>query len=282
MYNSNLFKDIVSKLLKNQINEIDAIDSLCSLIEKANDPSLRIQSMELLNKLEPNHPKLFQIFENCLISDEDELIRKQAAKILMQNYFELAFKTLNWAILKDNSSKVFKVIKNRVNNKNIQETQELKSALQERLGNISKIYKLAKTEVELLVDLEINLTGKNYYIYDKNSGYIIEENFTCYIRNNHIRELGISLRTKIPSEIYTLSKLESLNLSFNYLTSLPNSIASLSKLKNIDLSWNEFKKVPEILFKLENLEQIDLRNNKLEKDNLIAEEFKQNQITIIF
>jgi hypothetical protein len=282
MYNSNLFKDIVSKLLRNQISNIDAIASLSSLIEKANDPSIRIKSMELLNKLEPNHPKLFQIFENCLISDEDDIIRKQAAKVLMQNYFELAHKTLKWAILNDNSSKVLRIIKNRVKNTNFQVTQDLKSTLQERLGKISELYNLHINEIELLVDLEINLNGKNYYIYDKNSGYIIGENFTCYIRNKHIRELSLSLRTEIPPEIYFLTELESLNLSFNYLSSLPNSINTLSKLKNIDLSWNEFNKVPTTLLELENLELIDLRNNKLKAENLGVKEINQKRITIIF
>lgn len=283
MFNSNLFKEIVSQLLKNQINKIDAIDGLISLIEKTDNQSLRIQSMELLNQIEPKSIKLFQLFENLLISDEDELIRKQAVKLLLQNYSEDSYNTLKWSLLNDKSSKVLKVIKNRVVNSHQPIFESLSSVLNERLKIIADLYKLGVRELAILLDLEVNVNGNNYYFYTNNSGYIIDENFTCFIENSHIKELSLSLQREIPLGVYTLRKLETLNLSFNYISFLPDNITKLVNLKHLDLSSNEFSEVPEILLDLKNIEYIDLKNNKLEGNlTLIKEKFAQNQITIKF
>ncbi|MEK7473178.1 MAG: leucine-rich repeat domain-containing protein [Patescibacteria group bacterium] len=79
-------------------------------------------------------------------------------------------------------------------------------------------------------------------------------------------ELDLSGRglTAIPSDVFSKTTLELLDLSDNELTGAPQSqIQQLQKLKALDLSGNNLTGLPAELGQLKRLETLDVSNNKL-------------------
>lgn len=70
--------------------------------------------------------------------------------------------------------------------------------------------------------------------------------------------------TKVPSSIFTQTKLQSLDLSDNALSgALQAEIRNLQNLVTLNLSNNQFTGVPAEIGQLKNLESLDLSNNQL-------------------
>jgi Leucine-rich repeat (LRR) protein/GTPase SAR1 family protein len=69
--------------------------------------------------------------------------------------------------------------------------------------------------------------------------------------------------TEIPAEVFDLTWLETLNLSYNKLTSVPESITRLTNLSTLDLSHNLLTSVPESITRLTNLSTLSLSVNQL-------------------
>lgn len=70
--------------------------------------------------------------------------------------------------------------------------------------------------------------------------------------------------TAIPSDVFSRTELERLDLSNNKLTGAPQAeIRQLHNLKELDLSGNELTGLPAELGQLQQLEILDVSNNKL-------------------
>jgi len=67
---------------------------------------------------------------------------------------------------------------------------------------------------------------------------------------------------QLAPELFTLNKLEELNLSKNKLTNVSN-VTKLGNLKTLDLSENEILKVPGDIDNLTHLDTLNLRNNNI-------------------
>jgi Leucine-rich repeat (LRR) protein len=80
------------------------------------------------------------------------------------------------------------------------------------------------------------------------------------------RELDLSERglTSIPSDVFSRTDLERLDLSDNRLTGAPQAeIRHLQSLTVLDLSGNDLTGLPAELGQLKNLEILDVSNNRL-------------------
>ena len=94
---------IVSDFLNGKLNFKLAADLLISLLEKSNNPELRKKSILAFERLKGSNEKIFNIFENCLLSDENPFVRSAAAKLISQTYLKYGIKTLLWVIQHDKS-----------------------------------------------------------------------------------------------------------------------------------------------------------------------------------
>lgn len=82
--------------------------------------------------------------------------------------------------------------------------------------------------------------------------------------NGAVLDLSGRGLTSIPSDVFSKTNLEQLNLSNNQLTGAPQAeIRFLQKLKTLNVSNNRLTGLPAELGQLSNLETLDVSNNQL-------------------
>ncbi len=256
---------IYQKILQNKINRIEGIEFLISIIEKSDTTSARLESLKILYRLKTQDQIVFKTLENCIISDENEEIRIISAKNVLENYSRIGEKCLEWALLNDKSSRLLKVLGKMINDPKVNRYKALYAIYLHRLEKIAEEFDVISKEVPFLLDIEFNIDDYNSFNWNSNSKLIYDDNVMFKIQDQHILELSISLRDKIPSSINLLKNLINLDLSCNNLTDLPNTLNDLTNLESLDLSWNDFKIVPDVLNDLKSIKKINFQNNFIQK-----------------
>ena len=255
---------IYQKFRSKLIEDSEAIELLISFLESSEDLNLRIRSLEILSKISLGDLRIFKLLENLLISDENEMIRSIAAEIITNSFMDKSFKSLKWVIKNDESPILLKKVERLIKSKNLDNSKILLEDYHNRLKSIASLYRIDLEELQILIDLNIKLNGKNLYQMNSIFSFIYEKDFMCTIKKGHINELSMSLYNELPYSVGYLSKLEHLNLSCNYLNELPNSLSKLKLLKTLDLSWNNFTYFPEVIKKVQSVEIVDLSYNNVE------------------
>jgi Leucine-rich repeat (LRR) protein/GTPase SAR1 family protein len=69
--------------------------------------------------------------------------------------------------------------------------------------------------------------------------------------------------TAIPQEIFQLTNLKELHISYNQITAIPDEIAQLANLTTLDLSSNQITAIPDEIAQLANLTTLDLSSNQI-------------------
>lgn len=84
-------------------------------------------------------------------------------------------------------------------------------------------------------------------------------------------ELNLShnqLSGALPAEIKNLTRLQTLNVSYNNMTGIPAEIGQMKSLKVIDYSYNNITGLPNELGNLTQLQTLDLRGNNPSQQDL--------------
>lgn len=87
-----------------KLNKNDATDLLNYFIQNNEDIETRKNSILAFEILDLKNDKVFEILENCLISDDNSLIRDAAAKVLSINFPKKSKDLLEW-VKEHNKSK---------------------------------------------------------------------------------------------------------------------------------------------------------------------------------
>jgi len=295
---------IYSNFINDNISKEEATDLLITFIENSDFHMKRIESLEMIDKIGLRTEKVFKTLENWVVSDEMQVFRAIALKVMVRLFPSEISDTLQWlfntikavneykshfifAMLtdllywsEDNHLKDFKkeliqkikpIIRNYTQEGVVQSEAVLLALFEMQCGN----YKLNKIISENFYQDEIT-DYLNYTI--NNAGHIIGIKITCNIlfiprylyKLNYLEELELpgNYITLIPESIRYLKSLKVLNLSKNYIKSIPKSISTLINLKILNLAHNQIQKIPDSFSLLISLMTLNLGHNKL---NLIPD-----------
>ena len=70
-------------VLNGDLSKNIARDQLLLLLEGSDNPKIRTESIETINKLKIRDPRMFKVLENSLLSDENAFVRNSAARLIM-------------------------------------------------------------------------------------------------------------------------------------------------------------------------------------------------------
>ena len=145
---------------------LNVVQNVKTLIEESSDKTKRVVYIKCIGLLIKSIRKknihsdsidslIFTLLENVLIADEDDVLRAEAAKLLLRYYCNSTIKPLIRAIKHDTSGKVLKTIYDLVITLDNDDVAVLKRTLQNRFTLLEEIYHIDPLETLFLLDLEI-------------------------------------------------------------------------------------------------------------------------------
>ncbi len=90
-------KQIYEDYTDKHLDKFSAADQLVFLIDNSDNAYIRIKSIEILVKIGIKDDKVFNLLENLLLSDSNEIVRNFAAKAIRILFLEKAFTPMKWA-----------------------------------------------------------------------------------------------------------------------------------------------------------------------------------------
>lgn len=283
----SLTPDKIQKSLSTgDLTRENAAEQLISLIEGSDNTEVRIKSIKILERLNIQNENLFKIMENCLISDENGLIRAAVAKYIIQNYLEEGISALIWSIQHDKSPLVLILFFNFIEKFKSSKFESIKKELLIWNKDFSKKIGVVPQESRFFLDLEVLFAkSKESYLIDpysyeyfENIKNINERDPWLNIKDNHVQSLTFNYfnwkYVKFNSDILkSFLKLQDIEVYLNslrkysqnevLLQSVPESIGSLSHLKKLNLRRNGLEILPYSFKNLTLLKEIDLSYNRL-------------------
>ena len=261
---------IVSDYLNRKLNFTLAADLLISILEKSDNPEMRKNSIQALERLEGGNEKIFNILENCLLSDENHFVRSAAAKLIGHTYLKYGSKTLLWVTQHEKSPVVIQTIINMVENEINHHFRSIAKAISNWIEDFSTQIGVIPKESRFFLDLEVIFAQdkNNYeitpltYAYYKKISRINDDNPWLLINNNHVEMLYfnyfnwyfLKVNQDIIDSFIEIRDLDTfLNLYKKYelrkfnSSTIPNSLMYLNSLKKLILRRNNLGKFPEYL-----------------------------------
>ncbi|TFF98368.1 MAG: hypothetical protein EU547_01710 [Promethearchaeota archaeon] len=291
---------ILEELELNKLDKKTAISNLLSLISNSSNINKRLESIKILKTIGIKGKEFFPFFENLMISDSNDRIRKIAIRIIRKFFIDNAFEPMCWAYKHEESIKcILEIIStlSKINGSltkeylikqlsemeiskfrefitNLNERNNLTSLSINELSEILQNYHIVKYLLEKFKRIQYKL--QNGRIYDLNLSFMIYNiydpkvmgilpSFFKYLTNLHQLDLQLNKFTIIPKSIIKLPVLKTLNLSNNHFRYLPEYFSQLTSLINLNLSYNDIRYLPKNFGELKDLESLDLKHNQLLK-----------------
>ena len=278
---------IQNDLLIGDINKQEAAELLISLIEGSDNTEIRVQSIKVLEDSDIYSDKIYKALENCLISDENAIIRASAARYIILNFVEDNISPLRWVIQHDRSPLVLKVFFDISDNYTIDLLpqiflDDLLRWNKQFASNIGIVPEESKFFLDLEVlfaqskkNYEINLfsykTFQNLSDFENGEPWLVINNKHAEILNFNFFKWNFIKNN--PDLINSLSKLKDLDVYFSSLkrysnsnvgiSMIPESIGILTHLQKLILKRNNLQNLPESIQKLTSLKELDLSYNNL-------------------
>ncbi|MHA1805092.1 MAG: leucine-rich repeat domain-containing protein [Promethearchaeota archaeon] len=247
-----------------------AINQFISLIENANDTSLRLESLQYLVKLSLKEDFFYSFLENLAISDCDVRIRRVSYSLIRTHFMERALDLIQWALENEedydcllNVMDMLKASTNPESKKIL--THELEKIIAKEYLSPNNAYpkkKFRKSLLKLALKLDLNelskeekveiivnyltileLFKKFYTIY-----FELEDGVVTHLDFSDVGWNANLLRLKYTAWISDVSEIKGLK--------------NLKRLKSLDLSNNQITNIKDLVY-LKNLETLLLSNNKI-------------------
>jgi Leucine-rich repeat (LRR) protein len=288
---------IYKDYLNNNLDKHSAAKLLLSLIENSENEKVRTKCVKQIGRIGIKDNQTFNILENLLISDSNEIVRNTAALTLKDNYFEKLLEPMKWALIHEHSplclntiySVLIKIVESFVKSSNPLAKSILFSEVKKirkkefKLGfeimcETKRLNSFTKKDLgEILINyFTILLIEKTYWRvkFKIENCKIIELDFIFkgltnlpaaieYLKQLKILILRYNQIIYLPDWLGFLNSLEELNINVNNLNKLPESIGNLTSLKELHLWKNELKSLPSTIGQLNRLETLNLRLNQI-------------------
>ena len=266
-----IYKDYTDK----NLDKFSAVAQLISLIENSENANIRIESIDILERIGSKDDNVFNHLENLLISDSNDNVRNKAAKVIKNLFIDKALEPMKWAYQHETSVNCLITIISTLGEIQDQKSQSyliniIKSIenhqFRKTLNDVFKAKDIRSFSNQILAEIINNYIVIKYFeerfskiSYLIRNGYVIELDLSCISSN----VFGWNILKNLPEFISVLKYLRKLDLKINRIGVLPTSIGSLSSLKYLDLSNNVIKRLPESIGYLNLLEFLYLRYNNL-------------------
>ena len=239
-----IYKDYLNK----KINKNEVIESLISLIEDSQSSYIKINCLEILDRIGLDENRLLEIFELLLYSDEAFLVKSLVIQKLLKRFPEYSAELLKQVILMESSALVLKYVIDVVEQENYPNKDEF---IDEFNQTISTLFKVVPEEAKFLFDMKIlacELSFDDIIKVEKSqeyNEYLYAESYyrsgivDYVVYNHHIDMMHLYLNS-IDIEFW-----EEINIE------LPDSFDSLKRIRKLSISHNEgLKRLPNSLFVL--------------------------------
>lgn len=272
----NRIYNIYRKYKKNAIDKKAVTDQIVSIIDHIQNHKERYEAVKTLGKLDLKDKELFPLLESLLLSDSNEKIRIAAAKIIRNDFLNLAYKPMKWALSHESSPHCLKIIHETLikvlKNGTFETDLDFREFLIEEINNIENKeirvgFKILQ-EKNTLDSLTHNFLIKiliNYYtlVYLERAYWRVK--YT--LENFEIVKLDFIFKglTIFPSALRYLTSLKSLIFRYNQISSIPEWIGELGSLEVLNFNVNELQKLPKSIGKLKSLKELYLWKNNIEK-----------------
>ncbi len=279
---------IQKRLSTGDLSKEKAVEQLISLIEGSDDTEIRVQSIETLEKLKVQSETIFEMLENCLISDENAIVRSTVAKYIIEHYLEEGISALTWTIKHEKSPFIIKFFFSSMEKFDSPNLKPIKKAMTNWNEKFSSKIGVTPKESSFFLDLELlfckdksryeidPMSYKHYEtLSDTKNGepwlviknkHVVTLNFNYFnwkfIKNN--MDIIDSLSKLQNLDIY-LSSLHKYNMNDTTILYIPESIGSLTHLSKLILRRNGLEILPLSLRKLSLIKELDLSHNKLKE-----------------
>ena len=263
-------KEIYNDFKEKKINKNKASELLISIIE--NPPELynheRNLCIKLIGIIGLKEKNVFFFLENLLISDLNELVRGNAAVVIINNFPGYALEPIKWALQHEKSETSIILIINA-----LEKTDNLK--LKSLLKRVEYVVFAGKIFFPYGTHQNVNLSSRNIgnILEIKGLGNLINLNNLILNFNDITKIRGLEKLVNLKSlhlqgnmireiqGLENLRKLEYLYLNNNVISKI-QGITNLVNLKSLMIYDNRISEI-HCLEHLPNLEILNLRNNRI-------------------
>ncbi|UCC18671.1 MAG: hypothetical protein JSV62_11250 [Promethearchaeota archaeon] len=276
-----IFKDF----LAGDLGRENAVELFISLIESSNNTEIRVTSTNMLHKLKFQNEKIYKILENCLISDENAVVRASAANYIIHNFSENGLSALKWVIQHEKSPLVLKTFFDSIETFKNPQLQQIRKDLLNWNKDYAVKIGVVPQESKFFLDLEalfakskINneIEPKFFENFKKLSNIkngepwlVINKQHVEILNFNYFSWNWVKENLDIVDSLYNFKYLDvyfNSLIKYNIFTSncfiIPNSIGRLKYLRKLILRCNLLKKIPNSIRYLISLKELDLSFNE--------------------
>ena len=254
-------EDIYQNVINKRISKKEALKILDSLLNESYRSEIRASVIDVIEKLSLFNDEVYGLLEKALLSDESDIVRFEAAKVIITHFDLSEESSLIYALENEQSIYVLRNVLQLNIFSNESSSNKIKVMI---LNRISEFYNLNPEDAQFIMDIDYldYIEFKEYYysfsdkfnIPDNEMQEILREKAKLgfkglgrIIRSNQGFIIGLRLHdlNEIPTSIQYLKKLEYLEIKRSNLSNLDKNFDNLLNLKALVLSNNRMDVLPE-------------------------------------